>query len=130
MRELGVDRGDHDVEPLEQVVVLVEGAVDEDVDLDAGEDPERCQLLVERGDLVELGEQPIAVEAVGDGEARRVVGHHQVLVAQGHGGRGPWSRWRRRRRSRWSGLWQSPLMAAAELGAFAEGDLGRRPRVG
>ena len=33
-------------------------------------------------DLVELGQQPLAVEAVGDGEAGGVVGDHEVLVAE------------------------------------------------
>ena len=42
--QLRVDAGHDDVEPLEQVVVLVERAVLEDVDLDAGEDAERRQL--------------------------------------------------------------------------------------
>ena len=45
--ELGVDAADDDVEPLEQVVVQVERAVLEDVDLHAGEDAERRQLRVE-----------------------------------------------------------------------------------
>ena len=34
------------VETAEQLVGLVEGAVDVDVALDAGEDPEGCELLV------------------------------------------------------------------------------------
>ena len=38
--------------------------------------------LVEALDLVELREQPLTVEAVGDREPRRVVGHHDVLVAE------------------------------------------------
>ena len=38
---------------------MVERAVLEDVDLDAGEDPERRQLLVERGDVVELLLEPL-----------------------------------------------------------------------
>ena len=46
--------GDDDVELGEQVVVLVEGPVVEDVDLDAGEDAEGRELLVEAGDDVEL----------------------------------------------------------------------------
>ena len=58
-RQLRVDAGDDDVELGEQVLVLVERAVLEDVDLDAGEDAERRQLLVERGDLVELVAQPL-----------------------------------------------------------------------
>ena len=45
--QLRVHAGDDDVELGEQVVVLVEAAVVEDVDLDAGEDAERRELLVE-----------------------------------------------------------------------------------
>ena len=66
--QLGVDARHDDVEAGEQVVVEVERAVLEDVDLHAGEDAERRQLLVERGDLDELALEPLAVEAVGDGE--------------------------------------------------------------
>lgn len=62
-------RGDHQVEPVEQVAVLVERPVHEDVDLDPGEDPERREPLVELGDLVELGLQPVSVEPVGHREA-------------------------------------------------------------
>ena len=54
-----MDAGDDDVEPAEQLVGLVEAAVDVDVALDAGEDPERRQLLVEPGDDVELPLQPL-----------------------------------------------------------------------
>ncbi len=85
---LGVHRRHHQVEALQHVGVLVELAVGEDVDLDAGEDAERCELLVEPLDLVELGDEAVPVEPVGHGEAGRVVGDHQVLVAQGHGGPG------------------------------------------
>ena len=52
--QLGVDAGDDDVESAEHVVVVVERAVLEDVDLDAGEDAERRQLLVELGDVGQL----------------------------------------------------------------------------
>ena len=38
IRKLAVDAGDDDVEAVEEVVVLIEGAVAEDVDLDAGEE--------------------------------------------------------------------------------------------
>ena len=54
--QLRVHAGHDDVETGQDVVVLVEGAVLEDVHLDAGEDAERGQLLVECGDLVELGD--------------------------------------------------------------------------
>ena len=86
--QLRVHAGDDDVEPLEQVEVLVEGAVLEDVDLHAGEDAERGQLLVHLVDLVELLEQSLAVEAVGDREAGGVVGDDEVLVPERHRGAG------------------------------------------
>ena len=43
------------------LVVVIERTVVEDVDLDAGQDPERCELLVQRGDDVELLEQSLAL---------------------------------------------------------------------
>src|SRR5690606_29485497 len=52
-------------------------------DLDAGEDAERRELLVEFGDDVELAAQPVGGQAVGDLEPRRVVGQGEVLVAEG-----------------------------------------------
>jgi len=57
--QLRVHARDHDVELGEEVVVLVERAVLEDVDLDAGEDAERCELGVERVHDVELLAQPV-----------------------------------------------------------------------
>ena len=51
------------VDARQHVVGVVERAVLEDVDLDAGEDPERRELLVELGDHVELLEQPLARQA-------------------------------------------------------------------
>jgi hypothetical protein len=66
--QLGVHAGDDDVEPAEQLLGLVEGAVGVDVALDAGEDPERGELLVERGDLVELALQPGRAQPVGHRE--------------------------------------------------------------
>ena len=47
----------------EQLRLLVERAVVEDVDLDAGEDAERRELLVELGDDVELLAQPLGRQA-------------------------------------------------------------------
>ena len=52
----------------EHLVVVVERAVLEDVDLDAGEDAERRHLLVEHRDIGELLLQPLSAQAVGDGE--------------------------------------------------------------
>ena len=51
---------DDDVDAGEHVVVVIERAVVEDVDLDPGQDPERCELLVQRRDDVQLLEQPLA----------------------------------------------------------------------
>ena len=67
--QLRVHARDDDVELGEQLVLLVERAVLEDVDLDAGQDPERRQLLVELGDDVELLAQPLGGESVGDRSA-------------------------------------------------------------
>jgi hypothetical protein len=83
--QLGVDARHHDVELGQQLLVLVERAVGQDVDLDAREDAERRQALVERPHLVELAAQALGREAPGDGEAGRVVGEHHVLVAEAHG---------------------------------------------
>ena len=57
---------DEEEEVVEEVVVEIEAAVLEDVDLHAGQDAERRKGLVERPDLVELLEQSFAVQAVGD----------------------------------------------------------------
>ena len=57
--QLRVHARDDDVEPREQLVLLVERAVVEDVDLDAGEDAERRELLVELVDDVELLAEPL-----------------------------------------------------------------------
>ena len=61
-------RGDHHVELREQLVGQVEAAVDEDVDLHAGEDPEGSQLLVEHGDGRQLLDQTFGAEPVGHGQ--------------------------------------------------------------
>ena len=73
---------DHHVEAFEQVVGEVERAVLVDVHLHAGEDLEVVVAGVELGDDVELLQQPVAVESVGDRQAGRVVGEHDVLVAE------------------------------------------------
>ena len=86
--QLRVHARDDDVEPLQHVVGEIEGAVLEDVDLHARQDPEvvpgRGDVGVDRGDLVELLGQPLPVEAVGDREPRRMVGLHHVLVTERH----------------------------------------------
>jgi hypothetical protein len=67
-RQLRVDAGHHDVELGEQVVGQVERAVLEDVDLHAGEDAERRELLVQPLYLDELLAQAFRREPVGDRE--------------------------------------------------------------
>ena len=63
--QLRVDAGHDDVEPGQQVVVEVERAVLEDVDLHPGQDAERRQLLVEPAELDELRLEPLAVRVRG-----------------------------------------------------------------
>ena len=77
-----MDAGDDDVEPGEQLGLLVEAAVLEDVDLDAGEDAERGELGVQPGDDVELHAQPLRAQPARDGEPGRVVGEGDVLVPE------------------------------------------------
>ena len=62
--QLRVHARDDDVDAREQLLELVERAVVEDVDLDAGEDAERRELLVQLGDDVELLAQPVGRQAV------------------------------------------------------------------
>ena len=75
---------DDDVQLGEQIRLLVEGTVVEDVDLDAGEDPEAGvgQRQVQLRDVAELRAQPVGGQAVGDGQPGRVVGDDQVVVAE------------------------------------------------
>ena len=72
----------------EQLFVLVQGTVLEDVDLDAGQDPKRRELFVQRRDHLQLGTQAVGVQSVGDGEPGTVVGEGQVIVAERGGGLG------------------------------------------
>jgi hypothetical protein len=78
--------GDHHVEALEQLRLLVEGTVFEDVDLDAGEDPKRRNTFAEFVDDVELFAQPVRRQPVGDGQPRRVIGERAVFVSEVAGG--------------------------------------------
>ena len=57
--QLGVHAGHDHVESGQQLLVLVERAVLQDVDLDAGQDSERRELLVELGHHVELLAEPL-----------------------------------------------------------------------
>ena len=80
--QLRVHARDHHVDAGQQLLVLVERAVFQDVDLDAGEDPERREVVVERVHDLELLAQTVGREPVGDLEARRVVGEREVLVPE------------------------------------------------
>ena len=79
-----MDAGDPQVEPRQQLVGLVERAVVEDVDLDPLEQGEAgaAEVLVDGVDDVELAGQPLGAQAVGDGQPGRVVGEHEVVVAE------------------------------------------------
>ena len=44
--------------------------------------PAAGEVLVDRVDDPELPGQPLGAQAVGDGEPRRVVGEHEVVVAE------------------------------------------------
>ena len=57
--ELGVHAGHDHVESGQQLLVLVQRAVLQDVDLDPGQDAERGQLVVELGDDLELAAQAL-----------------------------------------------------------------------
>ena len=80
--QLGVHGGDDDVEACQHLVGVVEGAVLEDVDLDTTEDTEWAQQLVQALDLDALLVEPLLGQAVGDGQARRMVGEDDVLVSE------------------------------------------------
>jgi len=87
-----MDRSDDDVQPCQQVLLLVRRPVGQDVHLDTGQDPERLRQhavrgepgepLVERGHQVQLLAQAVGGQPAGDREPGRVVGEHHVLVTQ------------------------------------------------
>ena len=75
---------DDDVQPFQQLGLLVERAVVEDVDLDPGQQPKRRQAFVHLGDHIELLAQPLRRKPVRDRRPRRMVGQRAVLVPQRH----------------------------------------------
>ena len=75
--EFGMDAGHHDVELREQLLLLIECAILEDVDLDAGEDTERSQLALSSLTISSCSRRRSGVEAVGDGQPGAVVGSAQ-----------------------------------------------------
>jgi hypothetical protein len=69
--QLGVDTGHHHIELPQQVLTLVQRAVVEDVNLDAGQDAEGGQLLVQLADQLELArsrsaDSPLATVSRGE----------------------------------------------------------------
>src|SRR4051794_16353398 len=77
-----MDTGHHDVELRQHLVGVIECAVLEDVDLDTGEDAKGSHFLVEGGDIRQLLLETLLAQSVGDGQARRVIGQHHVLVTE------------------------------------------------
>ena len=78
-----VHAGHHDVEALEQLGLLIERAVLEDVDLDAGEDRISAQPSPRSSSITSSClRRRSGRQAVGDRQAGRVVGQRAVLVAQ------------------------------------------------
>ena len=82
--QAAVHRPDHHVQPGQQLVVLVERAVGEDVHLDAGEDPETLAAApsLTCATWSSCSAQPVGGQPPGHRQPGRVVGQHQVLVAE------------------------------------------------
>ena len=83
--------GHHDVEAIQQFRGLVQRPVLQDVDLDAGEQPDlrvACAVAcrsgpgADPGDHIQLFGEALGAQAVRDPERGRVVGQGQVLTAQ------------------------------------------------
>jgi len=75
-------RGDHDVQLRQQLRGLVQGAVGQDVALDAGQQVRPRSGGIERLDHGKLVAQPLGGQPVGYRQAWRVIGDRQVFVAQ------------------------------------------------
>ncbi len=77
-----MDAGDHPVEGGDEVVGVVEGAVEADVDLRAGEQAEAAPLpLFQARDLLDPLPEPLGGDVVAEAVAGGVVGDRQVGVA-------------------------------------------------
>ena len=81
-------RCDYHVEDLQHLVGKVERAVLEDVDLDALQQGQAVDFLLNLCHLLRLREQADGVETVDDLDPRRVVGDAQVAIAERPGGFG------------------------------------------
>ena len=86
---------------------------------------------VQRGDNVELLLEPLGRQPARDREPRRVIGEHDVLVAEVAGRLRPSPRWAIPRRTSPSAVWQSPRRAArsaAPASATGRSDVASRRR--
>ena len=79
--EVGVDGGDDEVESGKDVTGIVEGAVAEDIALDAFEDDEGCEFPVEVVDLGVLFAEAVFFEAIGIEGGLAVIADDEVLKA-------------------------------------------------
>ena len=87
--QLRVHAGDDHIEPLEHLGRLVEAAVEQDVDLDSGEQSDVADARLHVGEQLQLLGEPLGAQAVGDAQARRVVGDREVLETERRAPRGP-----------------------------------------
>ena len=85
LAQQAVHARDHHVQARKQFGLLVEAAIGEDVDLDAGEDAKGSQRLVKLAHDFELGAEAAGVQAARDLERRRVVREDDVLMAERDG---------------------------------------------
>ena len=76
-------RGDDHVEDFEHGIGQIELAVLEDVDLDALEQRDIFDLLLDLRHLARLGNEALRVEPMDHGNSRRVIGDPEVAVAEG-----------------------------------------------
>jgi hypothetical protein len=92
--QLGVHAGHHEVEPGQQGRLLVQRPVLEDVALDAGQQPERraspacasaAKTSLSRATTSSCSRSRSGLRPLATGQPRRVVGEHQVLVAEAPG---------------------------------------------
>jgi hypothetical protein len=81
--EMTVDGTHHEVQAPQNIVWQIQATVFENVDLDTLEQGHALQPAIERIDLVDLLQQPVAVQTMGHPEGMGVIGDCQVLQARG-----------------------------------------------
>ena len=77
-----MDACDNDVELGQESFFLVERAIFQDVDLNAGQKAKRRQLLVECRDHLELFFEAFRAQPVGDTEAGAVICKNKIVMAE------------------------------------------------